>query len=239
VPHFASVTAGRERWGAHAAVPRHRHRDGYVALVLAGGYEECGSHGRFRVGPGDVLVHGPFEAHLDRFTAAGADIVNLSVPALGCPPLRRGRVRDADAIARLAQRDRPAAAAELVRQLYATASPSPDEPTSRVVDWPDLLAAELLRDPACRLDAWARRHGLAAATVSRGFGRTFGVTPAAFRLEARAHLAFARIVTGAQPLADVAQATGFADQAHMSRAVRALTGAPPAAWRGSNRFKTR
>ena len=111
------------------------------------------------------------------------------------------------------------------------------EPTEEeLAAWAD---GEATGPDACRLDAWAARHGLAPASVSRGFGRTFGVTPAAFRLEARARLAFERIVSGAQPLADVAQATGFADQAHMSRAVRALTGAPPAAWRGSNRFKTR
>ncbi len=228
---FASVTAGRERWDAHTAVPRHRHEHAYAAIVLAGGYEECGSHGRFRVGPGDVLLHGPFDAHLDRFFAAGAHILNLVVPALALPRFRRGRVADADIIARLAQRDRCAAGDELVRQLRA------QPPVC--VDWPDLLAAELLRDPSCRLDAWARRHGLAPATISRGFRRTFGVTPAAFRLEARTHRAFERIVTSAQPLADLAQATGFADQAHLTRAVRALTGASPAAWRPSNRFKTR
>lgn len=227
---FTRVIAGRERWSGHAAVPRHRHAEAYAAVVLAGGYEECGSYGRFRVGPGDVLVHGRFDAHLDRFSAAGADILNLVVPALDLPRFRRARLADADAVARLAERDRRAAGDELVRQLRA----QPD----RCVDWPDLLAAELLRDPSCRLDAWARRHGLAAATVSRGFGRTFGVTPAAFRLEARAQLAFTRIVTGSESLADLAQATGFADQAHMSRAVQALTGASPAVWRPSNRFKT-
>lgn len=230
---FASVIAGRERWSAHAAVPRHRHEQAYAAIVLAGGYEECGSHGRFRVGPGDVLLHGRFDAHLDRFSTAGADILNLIVPALGLPRFRRGRVADADAVARLAQHDRRAAGDELVRQLRAQSHDCDD------LDWPDLLAAELLRDPSCRLDAWARRNGLAAATVSRGFGRTFGVTPAAFRLEARTQLAFTRIVTSTQPLADLAQATGFADQAHLTRAVKALTGVPPAAWRPSNRFKTR
>ena len=177
-----------------------------------------------------MLLHGRFDAHLDRFSAGGAEILNLIVPALGLPRFRRGRIADADSVARLAQRDRRAAGDELVRQLRA----QPHD----CIDWPDLLATELARDPSCRLDAWARRHGLAAATVSRGFGRTFGVTPAAFRLEARTLLAFERIVTSRQPLAELAQATGFADQAHLTRAVKALTGVSPAAWRPSNRFKT-
>jgi hypothetical protein len=33
-------------------------------------------------------------------------------------------------------------------------------------------------------------------------------------------------------------AAGFADQAHMSRAIRVLTGATPGNWRRSNSFKT-
>ena len=35
----------------------------------------------------------------------------------------------------------------------------------------------------------------------------------------------------ALPLADIAHATGFADQAHLSRAFRAAHGMPPSAWR--------
>ena len=36
-------------------------------------------------------------------------------------------------------------------------------------DWPDLLAQELLAAPDLRLEDWAARHGLAPATLSRGF----------------------------------------------------------------------
>ena len=37
----------------------------------------------------------------------------------------------------------------------------------------------------------------------------------------------------ALPLAEIAYATGFADQAHLSRAFRAAHGMPPSAWRRS------
>ena len=36
-----------------------------------------------------------------------------------------------------------------------------------------------------------------------------------------------------KPLAEIAAETGFADQPHMTRAITALTGAPPRAWRGA------
>ena len=88
------------------------------------------------------------------------------------------------------------------------------------------------------LDAWADEHGLRAETVSRGFGRMFGLTPAAFRAEARARNAFALITTSDLPLAQIAAVAGFADQAHLTRSVHALTGSTPGAWRRSNAFKT-
>jgi len=226
---FARVTNGREIWGANRALPRHRHVHAYAALVLAGGYEECGSRGRFRVGPGDVLLHDAFDAHLNRFQGKGAQVLNLVVD--GRPvDFNLGRVSDPDAIARIAERDACAAAIQLRSQLC--------ELKSIVGDWIDLLALDLLNNTNRRLEDWAAGHDLASETLSRGFGKVFGVTPAAFRGEARARRALAMIADGSTPLAAVAAETGFADQSHMSRAVRALTGLPPNAWRRSNSFKT-
>ncbi len=228
--HFARIDTGREKWEAHAAVGRHRHDRGYAAVVLSGGYEECGSRGRFRVGAGDVLLHGAFDSHLNRFAPGETEIVNIVLAPLELPAMNVGRVADADDIARVAEAD-PAAAAGLLRgQLAPFVHP--------LSDWPDMLAADLLQNPQCRIDAWARAHGLAGATVSRGFRKVFGLSPAAFRAQARAQAAFARIVESHAPLAAIAAATGFADQAHMSRATRALTGKAPAQWRRSNPFKT-
>jgi transcriptional regulator GlxA family with amidase domain len=42
----------------------------------------------------------------------------------------------------------------------------------------------------------------------------------------------------AVPLARIAAEAGFADQAHMTRALGALTGRCPGHWRRSNKFKT-
>ena len=224
---FAGIAEGRECWDGHHSIPRHRHDRAYVAVVLSGGYEECGSRGRFRVEPGDVLLHAPFDAHLNRFPRRGAQILNL---AADLPGMALGRVTDPDAIARAAERD-PGEARAALRAQLRTAEP-------RAEDWPDLLARDLIADPGCRLDAWAARHGLAAETVSRGFGRVFGITPASFRQEARARRAFSLITSSNAALAAVAAAAGFADQAHMCRGLRTLTGLPPSAWRRSNPFKT-
>ncbi len=229
---FASIAHGREAWTAHARVPRHRHDQAYAAVVLSGCYEECGSLGRFRVGPGDVVVHGRFEAHLDRFGAKGAQILNLVFPESAIVlPCGLGRARDADAIARAAEADISSAWLQFRENVIAI--------TSTPADWPDMLAADLVAYPHMPLRDWAHRRGLAPETLSRGFRKVFGITPAAFRAEARTRTAFARIAGGTEPLAAIAAESGFADQAHMSRATKTLTGKPPGLWRAtSNPFKT-
>jgi AraC-like DNA-binding protein len=225
---FAKIENGREIWNARARVPRHRHATAYAALVLSGGYEECGSRGRFRVGPGDVLLHGAFDAHLDRFENRETVILDLVLPRRIAFPL--GRIADVDAVVRLAEKDAAAAGALVCEQIVQKKMPAQD--------WRDALADLLLADPNGRLAAWAQDHKLSAEALSRGFGRTFGMTPASFRAEARAHRAFALITETAMPLCIVAADAGFADQAHMTRAVKALTGAAPRFWRRSNSFKT-
>lgn len=106
-------------------------------------------------------------------------------------------------------------------------------------DWPDALAAALRLDPSLQLRRWAAAQGLAPATLSRGFSATFGITPARYRADLRLFLALQALARrDAQPLAQLAHGHGFADQAHLSRAVRAATGLSPTQLRRSNLFKT-
>jgi AraC-like DNA-binding protein len=202
---------------------RHVHRRGYAALVLSGGFEEAGDFGRFRVEPGEVVLHDAFEGHLDRFPASGAVILNLplpsGVPAEGGPR----RVEDPDRIVRLAEVDE-ARAAELL-----LASVRPVEP--RCADWPDALARDLLGDPDLRLGAWSEARGIPPWTVCRGFVRIFGISPLRYRARVRARRAWKMVQGTGRPLATIAAELGFADQSHMTRSVAALTGHPPHSWR--------
>jgi len=220
---FASVTLGFEQRPAWEVIPRHRHRGAYLSLVLAGAYEETGDRGRIRVRPGDMLIHGAFDSHLNRFPAVGARILNLTLPDDVEPETGFASSPEMDTAIRLAERD-PRAAVEL---LVATAVPA----YAHARDWPDLLADALTADPSLRIGDWARGHGLADETVSRGFQQVYGVSPSAFRAQLRGRLAWRRIVAAGQALTDLAYELGFADQAHMSRTVRAITGQPPRAWR--------
>jgi AraC-like DNA-binding protein len=229
---FACIANGHERWSANAQVPGHRHDQGYAAIVLSGFYEECGSLGRFCVGPGDVVLHGRFEAHLDRFGSRGARILNLIIPNSLHPwSCGAGRLRNVDVIARVAEVDMTSAWRHLHEQLIAV--------STTPADWPDLLVAALIKNPQLRLGGWARRQGLAPETLSRGFQKMFGVTPSAFRTETRTRRAFELIMNSNDSLAAIATASGFSDQSHMSRATKTLTGKSPGRWRAtSNPFKT-
>jgi AraC-like DNA-binding protein len=213
-------------------MPRHRHASAYAAVVLSGEYVEAGDEGRRRVGPGDVLVHRPFEAHLDRIGPGGAEVLNLELPAgHRLPPSLR--VRDPEALVAAAATE-PEVTVAMLAEAAAAGAPALD-------DWPDLLAAALRSGSKLPIAVWAQEQGLAAETVSRGFRLTYGTTPRRYRAEQRARRALGTLLESAEPLSTVAAVCGFADQAHMTRAVASLTGVPPAAWRlaRSSRFKTR
>jgi AraC-like DNA-binding protein len=221
-PELVGVRYGRERYRRHAAIERHRHDFGYVAIVLEGGYVEAGDRGRRRVAAGDLLVHEPFETHRNLMEGKGAEVLNLPLPD-GIVLPASARASDPDLLARLCERS-PIEAAEALAGALSEGPEAMD-------DWPDLLAAACREGKPFRLGDWALRHGLAAATVSRGFARVYGVSPARYRLEARSRRAWHEIIGGAEPLATVALASGFADQAHMTRSVASVTGDPPGRWR--------
>ncbi len=196
---------------------RHRHAQAYAAVVLAGGYLEAGDRGRFRAQPGQVLIHGAWESHMDAFSGAGARVLNL--PLTFAAPFALAEVDDPDAVARAAERD----VHEAARRLAAGARPL----EAALDDWPDRLAETLRRDPGQGLERWAETNGLAPETVSRGFRQAFGTPPRRYRAEQRALRAARALTTRGDPPAALAAELGFADQAHMNRTVMALTGQTP------------
>jgi AraC-like DNA-binding protein len=205
-------------------IPRHRHAKAYAALVVSGHYEEAGDAGRYLVTEGDILVHRAHEAHQNLIGSVGALVLNLPLPNhINLP----SAFKIADPSAFLKERDLNLANAyrllepiEVIRALDR--------------EWPDQLARDLTSDLSMNIRAWATRNGLAAATVSRGFKRAFGVSPIRFRAEARARRALDALTTRKLTLAELTHDLGFADQPHMSRAVRALVKTSPSKWRQIN-----
>ena len=221
------IRTGVERLPARQDAPRHQHRHAYVTVVFAGAYRQDAYAGRLSIAAGDVVLQPTFDCHADRMLSQGVELLRLpwgreaTLGGVldGCP---------VDEIRRAAARD-VAEAADMVAGLIA-ARPLRPRPMDH---WSDELAAAIAADAGLQIGAWADAAGLSREGVCRGFRAHYGVNPGRFRGELRARAAWLRITGGEAPLAAIAHELGFADQSHMTRAVKWLTGAAPSAWRAA------
>ena len=72
--------------------------------------------------------------------------------------------------------------------------------------------------------------GLPAYRLYRGFEKSTGMTPHAYQRQARVRLAV-KLIRARRPLGEVAVATGFSDQAHLTRWFRRMLGMTPGNYR--------
>ncbi|WP_434710650.1 AraC family transcriptional regulator [Rhizobium sp. YTUHZ045] len=89
----------------------------------------------------------------------------------------------------------------------------------------DPLAAVSLAD-------LSRESGLSRFQLLRGFARATGLTPHAYLIQARIHIA-RRLIAQGTPLAEAAFASGFADQSHMTRVFVRKYGLSPRLYAGA------
>jgi AraC-like DNA-binding protein len=76
--------------------------------------------------------------------------------------------------------------------------------------------------------------GLSKSHFSRAFKSSLASPPMAYVAARRVERAKQMIVSGAETLAEVALACGFADQSHLNRQFRRVTGVTPGQWRRSS-----
>jgi AraC-like DNA-binding protein len=199
----------------------------YASIVVAGNLVESGYIGRIHAMEGDVLIHPELDCHANRKVLAGLRLIRLDwshrKPAAGFYRLRN----ELDDLARTAEKD-PREATQLLEDALSQSQASPGGVKN---DWPDLLAEALAQDSCLAIGEWAQANHLAQQTVSRGFSAAYGVAPEVFRAESRAREAWLRVTKGSGCLCQIAVESGFADQAHMTRWIHRITGAPPGAWR--------
>jgi len=210
-------------------VPRHRHLDAYATIVIEGAYEQSSYAGRLRVGAGDVLVQPTLDCHANAMLSRGVRLLRLPWPrdsGLGGVY----RVEAVDAILAAAAVDIGVASALLVAAVARASRIAP-----KIERIGDLLAVDIAGDPDLRIGEWAECVGVARESATRSFSRSFGVSPARFGAELKARAAWLRATESCERLCEVAAGAGFCDQAHMTRAVKRLTGDTPASWRRSLR----
>jgi AraC-like DNA-binding protein len=223
---FRHIRPGIEVLPCSFSLPRHRHLRAYATVVLAGCFEESGYNGRINATVGDVLIHPALDCHGNQMISAGVKLIRLHwTDENGIGGLYH--LDKVDELARAAENDVLQATYMLGQALREKCSPSPGQRN----DWPDLLLADLARNVSIEIGVWAELNGLARETVSRGFAAAYGTAPSILRAELRARSAWRRITKSSDCLCRVAAETGFADQAHMTRWVKRITGVTPAVWR--------
>lgn len=211
--------AYQTRHAAGDALATHRHRTAYAALVLDGDYLEASADGPAECVPGSLILHPRFHAHGDRFGRRGARVINLDLPPGLAPEtvtvLRVPALAEAAAVFARGAHELPALVAACAAQ-----------PPAPLHDWQRPFL-DALRDGDAPIARLARDAGVSLAHASRSFLRSHGMPPQLLRRELRCRRALA-LLAGDAPLAEVAARSGFADQSHLTRALRGFAGLPPA-----------
>jgi AraC-like DNA-binding protein len=155
---------------------------------------------------------------------------SVDAPALADAGLRRDVAALHDALAcvddALEAETRLAVVAERIRAGFGIGDPSPaDERPAEV--------AEALRGfldehvfESVTMAAAAASIGSSPTRLTRAFSRTYGISPHGYVVGRRLDAARDRILDG-EPLADVAAAVGFYDQAHLTHRFKRFLGATP------------
>ena len=210
---------------------RHTHDQFGIGLVDAGAQVSASGRGPVEVGAGDLITVNPGEVHdgralddrgrawrmlyFDPQTMAGltGQSGEFAYPFLRKPGL-------ADRFRRLFHSLSDGSSGLLAEIELVTLCHALDDHPRRVLPpGPVSLAVQALQDDPARpvaLAELAQMSGLSRFHFLHSFARATGLTPHAFRLQARLHLA-RRLIQAGQPLADAAVEAGFADQSHMTR----------------------
>ena len=246
----ADLVLSETRYARGVIVPQHAHASPLWCLVLSGRLVEQSRGTTRTLGPGWVLLHPEDEPHAHRFESARTRCFTVQIGSgwLASASLERFR---------LAQPREEAGGriAWLARQLYEEFSRR-DEASPLVIEGLALAMLGEVSRPAAQSDSalprWVGRvrelvearlrHplrltelaaelGVNPAHVSRTFRRAYGVTLSEYLLRRRVEIACAALADPEVPLAQVAHEAGFADQSHLCRSFRRVTGFTPGAWR--------
>jgi AraC-like DNA-binding protein len=240
----------------HAYAP-HTH-DTYVIGAIGAGVEVWNARGRKHyAGPGDMLFNLPLDVH-DGMPHAGGYSYRMTYPSEAflrdlTTEICGGRATTPFFRDNVVHEPEIAACFEAAHRLLETGGDGLAAEEMLTAAYAGLLqrhagiaALRLGREPGpvarvmraieedfasdLRLADLARIAGLSTHHLIRAFRREVGLTPHAHLIGVRVRRARDLLRAGESPAA-VADAVGFADQAHLTRAFKARIGVPPGAYR--------
>jgi AraC family transcriptional regulator len=228
-------------------LPRHSHELAFFCLLLDGGYREDYGSRTVVYRPFTVAYHPPGEPHRGEMSPSGARVLNVELSSDWFPESRTEPPSVADVgggeltwlAARLFREYRdglagpPVAAESLVLEMLALAGGCAARPFSGRPRWlsraVDYVESEFRR--SLRISEVAREVGAHPTHLSRVFRRRMRVPIGEYVHRLRVRYASEELCRPGARLADVATAAGFADQSHMTRVFKRLTGVTPGDFR--------
>lgn len=218
-----------------------RHTDSFsrITLTLGGGFWEETARAGAKVGPGDVLYKSHRVPHEDRFNESGARLASLIFLDTSFDLAGRDlwRVQRDQTMLRHSFAALEAAVAQDANGFSSAATDllsNAEEPqrSRRPPAWLERLKQRLEEHSLADVHVAdeARSAGVHPVHASRLFRSCYGstITEHAHTQSVRRSLVH---LVGDTPLSDVALASGFYDQSHMTRVFRRVTGRTPGAHR--------
>lgn len=225
---------------------RHAHERGFFSLLLDGGYRENFGRRDVALAPWTIAYHPPGEPHACEMDSRGARVFNVEVPDrwLGPSASQRPFVDlQGGEITWLATRlfrefrdgmtSSPLASESLALEMLALAGGSVPRSEAGRPGWLgraiDFLESEYRR--SLRIEEVAAEVGIHPTHLSRVFRRRVGIPLGEYVHRLRVRYASEELCRPGARLVDVAAAAGFADQSHMTRVFKRVTGATPLEFR--------
>lgn len=237
------------RFSADAVLDRHVHERPIVCVMLEGSFDHVRDRRTHECTPGTVVIEPAGDPHGNRIQRAGARVLVVEPESrddlrqslggvLERPAYFRhpGIVDRARSLAReLSARDAaaPLALEAGALELLALAARLKAHGGGAEPAWLR-RAREMVEDrfrEHIQLSELAREAGVHPAHLSRVFRLRYRESIAARIRRLRTEWAAERLVDSDDPISAIAHAAGFADQSHLTRALRARTGMTPARYR--------
>jgi AraC family transcriptional regulator len=246
---IAGLIATETSHPAGFTIPSHAHDLHSFYFVLSGTLTEYADRSRQELDTAALMFTPAGHIHANTFHAAGGrcflvELTSAWAGHLAAASMVPGEPRLANdgESSRLALRlyrefqgldaVSPLAAEGLTLEILAALA-RVGEPSAALPSWLHLVR-DLLHDRYAEritLAELARESGVHPAQLVRAFRRRFRHSPGEYQRRIRIDHATRQLATTRRPLASIALAAGFADQAHFCRTIKRHTGLTPAQYR--------
>jgi AraC family transcriptional regulator len=244
----------RTAYAPRERIPPHVHEAAYLCLALTGSFRERSERTDQTVVAGSVVLHRAGETHDDLFGPETASCLNVSFapawaeraggwlasegPARYAPPPAAGALARRLAL----EFDQCDEASELALEgltleLLAFFARDERRAARRPPRWLPATVERLRQEERVSLAELASTASVHPATLARIFRRFHGCSPGEYRRRWRVEQALGALRASDAPLSEIAARCGFADQSHLTRALRAAVGLAPAAYRRATRAR--